>query len=68
MPAGTGSFWPRWESNRDQTGILAQKVREFLRFEQLEKAQLHLLVRRVEVDADRHITLYFNFTDPDQSS
>ena len=58
----------RWESNRDQTGILAQKVREFLRFEQLEKAQLHLLVRRVEVDADRHITLYFNFTDPEQSS
>lgn len=58
----------RWESDRDRTGILTQKVRAFLRFEQLEKTQLHLLVRRVEVDADRHITLYFNFTDPERCS
>lgn len=57
----------RWEVKRTQADLPMQKVREFLRFEHLEKAQLQLLVRRVEVDADRHITLYFNFTDPGQS-
>lgn len=56
----------RWEKDRDQAGVLTEKVRDFLRFEHLEKTQLHLLVRRVEVDAHRHITLYFNFTDPEQ--
>ena len=40
------------------------RVRRFLRLESLEKSQLQTLVRRVEVDARKHITVTFAFTDP----
>lgn len=54
----------RWEDGQDQTRIIEQKVKAFLRFDHLEKSQLQQLVRRVEVDAYKHITIAFNFTDP----
>ena len=54
----------RWEDDQDQTRIIEQKVKAFLRFDHLEKSQLQQLVRRVEVDAHKHITIAFNFTDP----
>ena len=52
------------EAERDQTTRIEQKIRAFLQFRHLEKAQLQQLVRRVEVDADKQITITFCFTDP----
>ena len=46
--------------------MVEEKVEAFLRFDHLEKAQLQQLVRRVEVDAHKHITIFFNFTDPEK--
>lgn len=48
----------------DQTRQIEEKIRAFLRFDHLEKAQLQQLVRRVEVDSDKKITIEFAFTDP----
>lgn len=42
-----------------------EAIRAFLRFDHLEKAQLHQLVRRVTVDREKHITIQFAFGDPD---
>lgn len=56
----------RLEDNRDQTDAMEKKIRAFLRFDHLEKGQLQQLVRRVEVDAHKHITITFNFIDPDK--
>ena len=56
----------RLEDNRDQTDAIEKKIRAFLRFDHLEKGQLQQLVRRVEVDAHKHITITFNFIDPDK--
>lgn len=58
----------RQEMDRDQSQILEQKIQAFLRFDNLEKSQLQQLVRRVEVDAHKHITITFNFTDPRQGA
>lgn len=52
------------ENNRDQTDAIEKKIRAFLQFNHLEKGQLQQLVRRVEVDAHKHITITFNFIDP----
>ena len=52
------------EAERDQTARIEQKIRAFLQFDHLEKSQLQQLVRRVEVDADKQITITFCFTDP----
>lgn len=56
----------RLEDNRDQTDAIEKKIRAFLRFDHLEKGQLQQLVRRVEVDAHKHITITFNFIDSDK--
>lgn len=58
----------RWESNAERNGGMEQKIKAFLRFEHLEKSQLQLLVRRVEVDAHKRITIVFNFSDPDKET
>lgn len=58
----------RLESNREQTDAVEKKIRAFLQFEHLEKGQLQQLVRRVEVDAHKHITITFNFIDPDKGT
>lgn len=52
------------ENNLDQTDAIEKKIRAFLQFDHLEKGQLQQLMRRVEVDAHKHITITFNFTDP----
>lgn len=52
------------ENGQDRTCIIEQKIHTFLRFDQLEKSQMQQLVRRVEVDTHKHITITFNFTDP----
>lgn len=56
------------ENNLDQTDAIEKKIRAFLQFEHLEKGQLQQLVRRVEVDAHKHITITFNFIDPDKGA
>lgn len=45
-----------------------EAIRALLRFDHLEKAQLQQLVRRVEVDNQKHIRIVFNFTDPDKDN
>lgn len=52
-----------WEKNQDRTETIERKIRAFLQFDHLSKAQLQQLVRRVEVDADKQIIITFNFTD-----
>ena len=42
-------------------------MRRFLRFDRLEKAQLQQLVRRVEVDREKNITIEFAFSDPEKA-
>lgn len=54
----------RLENSQGETELIEKKIRAFLRFDHLEKAQLQQLVRRVEVDADKHITITFNFIEP----
>ena len=56
------------ENDLDQTDAIEKKIRTFLQFEHLEKGQLQQLVRRVEVDAYKHITITFNFIDPDKGA
>ena len=56
------------ENNLDQTDAIEKKIRAFLQFDHLEKGQLQQLVRRVEVDAHKHITITFNFIDPDKGA
>lgn len=56
----------RGKDKQDQIRMVEEKVEAFLRFDHLEKAQLQQLVRRVEVDAHKHITIFFNFTDPEK--
>ena len=58
----------RLENNLDQTDAIEKKIRAFLQFDHLEKGQLQQLVRRVEVDAHKHITITFNFIDPDKGA
>lgn len=58
----------RWECSGDPNGVMEQKVRAFLRFDHLGKSQLQQLVRRVEVDARKHITIVFDFPDPDKET
>ncbi len=43
---------------------LTARIRHFLRFEALNKAQLHRLVRRVEIDENKNIAIRFAFRDP----
>lgn len=43
---------------------LEQRIRNFLRFTHLEKTQLRQLVRRVEVDEQKNITIEFTFAQP----
>lgn len=54
------------ENNWDQTDAIEKKIRMFLQFDHLEKVQLQQLVRRVEVDAHKHITITFNFIEPEK--
>lgn len=56
------------EHNLDQTDAIEKKIRAFLQFDHLEKGQLQQLVRRVEVDTHKHITITFNFIDPDKGA
>ena len=51
------------ENNWDQTDAIEKKIRAFLQFDHLEKGQLQQLVRRVELDAERHLIIYFKFVD-----
>lgn len=58
------------EREADRSGLIRrmeETIRLFLRFDQLKKPQLQQLVRRVEVDADKNITIVFAFTDPDRA-
>lgn len=41
-----------------------RQIENLLRFEMPNKAQLHQLVRRVEIDDDKNITIEFTFRDP----
>lgn len=50
--------------NRGEQSSLEEKIRAFLQFRDLDKTQLHQLVRRVEVDDHKNITVEFTFTDP----
>lgn len=50
--------------NRGEQSRLEEKIRAFLQFRDLDKTQLHQLVRRVEVDDHKNITVEFTFTDP----
>ena len=52
------------ENHCNQTDAIEKKIRAFLQFDHLEKGQLQQLVRRVEVDAHKHITITFNFIEP----
>ena len=54
----------RLAEDSDQTRRIEEKIRTFLQFDHLEKSQLQQLVRRVEVDAHKHIQIFFNFADP----
>ena len=47
-----------------QAQCIEKKIRTFLQFDHLEKSQLQQLVRRVEVDDQKHIRIFFRFTDP----
>lgn len=55
------------EEESGQEQLLQKKIREFLRFDHLEKAQLQQLVRRVTVDSRKHITITFAFADPEKT-
>lgn len=55
------------EDNRGEQSRLEEKIRTFLQFRNLDKAQLHQLVRRVEVDAEKHITIEFTFAEPNRA-
>lgn len=46
---------------------MEQKIREFLQFHNLNKAQLQQLVRRIEVDAEKNIIIEFAFTEPKEA-
>lgn len=50
--------------NLGEQSRLEEKIRAFLQFRDLDKTQLHQLVRRVEVDDHKNITVEFTFTDP----
>lgn len=50
--------------DRDKALRLEQSIRNFLQFTYLEKSQLQQLVRRVEVDAQKNITIEFTFAEP----
>lgn len=52
------------EEDSDLTRRMEEAIRTFLQFDHLEKSQLQQLVRRVEVDARKHIQIFFHFTDP----
>lgn len=52
------------DDGRKQQKQIEEKIRAFLQFDTLDKAQLQQLVRRVEVDAGKRITIEFAFTDP----
>lgn len=54
----------REEDEPDRLARREEAIRAFLRFDHLEKAQLQLLVRRVEVDRSKNIVIFFDFTDP----
>lgn len=56
------------ENDQGRTCIIEKKIKTFLRFDHLEKSQLRQLVRRVEVDVNKHIIIIFNFTDPRQGN
>lgn len=43
---------------------IQRQIEQLLQFEEVDKVQLHRLVRRVEVDANKNITIEFNFQDP----
>lgn len=53
--------------DEDRCPQLEQEMRRFLRFDRLEKAQLQQLVRRVEVDREKNITIEFAFSDPEKA-
>ena len=55
------------EEQNGQEQKLEEKIREFLQFDHLEKAQLQQLVRRVTVDSQKHITITFTFVDPEKA-
>lgn len=52
----------------DQRRSMEKKLREFLKFDHLGKAQLRQLVRCIEVDVCKRITIEFSFTDPFRTS
>lgn len=54
------------KSRQDGQDLLQmeRKIRDFLQFEKLNKAQLQQLVRRIEVDDEKNITIEFAFTEP----
>lgn len=54
----------RLEGSWGQTDVIEKRIQAFLKFEHLEKGQLQQLVRRVEIDADKHINIAFRFTEP----
>ena len=55
------------EEQNGQEQKLEERIREFLQFDHLEKAQLQQLVRRVTVDSQKHITITFTFVDPEKA-
>ncbi|WP_294497846.1 recombinase family protein [uncultured Gemmiger sp.] len=55
------------EDQSGQEHQLEERIRAFLQFDHLEKAQLQQLVRRVTVDSQKHITITFTFADPEKA-
>lgn len=59
---------PGPENDSDQARRIEEKIKTFLQFDHLEKSQLQQLVRRVEVDAQKQIRIFFQFRDPNQKA
>ena len=55
------------ETQSEQEQLAEEKIRAFLQFDHLEKAQLQQLVRRVTVDSQKHIIIEFTFADPQKA-
>lgn len=54
------------EGREDGLETMESRIRDFLRFDGLDKARLQQLVRRVEVDAEKKITVEFAFKAPEE--
>lgn len=52
------------ENGWEKADAIENKIGAFLQFDHLGKGQLRQLVRCVEIDASKHITIVCNFTDP----